>query len=353
MQYSNLGISQRMAPPRSRPGNPVKPKENPLKDLLRKFFLAVIVAGMVWGGLSIASIGNAIADGSLPDIISAKAGYCIDDYKDATKAGSLVYSWQCNGGEAQDWSFKGGIIEKQGLYCLAANAKQVVIDSCRKGSAAESWNRDGVGLQNGASQLCLSLGAKTDQPLVLAKCNTNEVSQNWTPSVWSGQSIYDTSSPNCNQFNLGQRVACFAERQWLAWQTEPRLHGVLLSDYTDGNSNEEWCADFVSYVYREAGDPFSGGERNGWDEYNANNIEYQGFNYHPANGGYVPKPGDVAYFNYLGGHVEIVVSGGKHPTFIYGDSGTIDPQTGNGDMAKNQITAVAGEGQLEYYLSPQ
>ena len=124
-----------------------------------------------------------------------------------------------------------------------------------------------------------------------------------------------------------------------------------MTGYTDGAPYEEWCADFVSYIYKEAGYPFTGGETNGWDENNANKIQFMGFVKHdPAN--YTPKPGDVGYFNYNGGHVEIVISGGAHPTFIYGNSATIDPTTGNGQMESNTIVQDGSLGHLVYYLSP-
>jgi hypothetical protein len=155
----------------------------------------------------------------------------------------------------------------------------------------------------------------------------------------------------CNVGTKGDQVACYAKRQWAAWQSGSAIHEALLTDYTQGNTNEEWCADFVSYVYKEAGFPFENGERNNWDEYNANNVQYMGFTLHPA-GSYLPRPGDVAYFNYPGGHVEIVVSGGTHPTFVYGDAGTIDPATGNGDMTENSFTSDGTAGQVVYYLSP-
>ncbi len=352
MQYSNLGMNQRISStgPRIRGG---EKKRTSFRDLCRKFFLMVVVAGVIWGGVSIASIGRVSAYGTLPDIKSALSGYCLDDHGGSMKPGSTVYYSLCNGSEAQAWSLSGGTIEKQGQYCLSAFKFEILIENCKKGSINQAWVRYGVGIKNISEQYCLSMPTqKNNQTLTLKPCNTTNIDESWTPSLWSGQSIFSMSSANCNQTDLGKRVACFAERQWLSWQTEPSLHNVLLTDYTDGNSNEEWCADFVSYVYRQAGDSFTNGERSGWDEYNANNIRYQGFTYHAANSGYIPRPGDVAYFNYLGGHVEIVVTGGAHPTFIYGDSGTIDPQTGNGDMAENQITGVAGEGQLEYYLSP-
>jgi hypothetical protein len=146
-------------------------------------------------------------------------------------------------------------------------------------------------------------------------------------------------------------VACYAERQWAAWQAGSSNHQALLTDYTDGNSYEEWCADFVSYVYREAGYPFTNGERDGWDEYDADNIQYMGLTMHAASN-YTPQPGDIAYFDYPGGHVEIVVAGGPHPTFIYGDSNTIDPTINNGDMNEDSLTSDGAAGQVMYYLSP-
>jgi len=62
-------------------------------------------------------------------------------------------------------------------------------------------------------------------------------------------------------------VACYAAKEWAAWQAPGSNHNALLNVYADGNGYEEWCADFISYVYKEAGYPFSGGERDGWDEY--------------------------------------------------------------------------------------
>jgi hypothetical protein len=149
----------------------------------------------------------------------------------------------------------------------------------------------------------------------------------------------------------GDKIACVAAQQWILWQSGTVSHNTLLNTYSDGNSYEEWCADFVSYVYKQAGYPFENGERDGWDEYYAPYIENQGFTYHSAYD-YTPKAGDVAFFDYNGGHVEIVAVGGSKPIFIYGDSGTTDKTTGNGDMADNTITNDGTAGQLIYYLSP-
>jgi hypothetical protein len=139
--------------------------------------------------------------------------------------------------------------------------------------------------------------------------------------------------------------------QWALWQANPNGHTGLLTQFTDGNSYEEWCADFVSYVYKISGYPFQNGERDNWDEYNANNLVNLNFTVHNA-GSYIPKPGDIAYFDYSGGHVELVVTGGSHPTFIYGDSGTTDPMTGNGEMNEDTLTNDGSAGSVQYYLSP-
>ncbi len=315
----------------------------------------VILSGLlIWVSISIIGLGNVSADSPQPEISSGVTGdYCIDDYHGRTKPGSIVDSWQCNGTKSQDWAVVNNNIKLMGKYCLDVISSKLEVNNCN-GSKTEQWVSRGVGFMNLANNQCLSLPlGRTILQLVTQRCNSGSLDQVWTPNSWPGLPMSQISSPACNQSSIGERVACYAKRQWLAWQTEPKLHGVLLNDYTDGNSYEEWCADFVSYIYREAGDSFVGGERgNGWDEYNANNIQYQGFTYHAANSGYQPKPGDVAYFNYSGGHVEIVVSGGAHPTFIYGDAGAKDPYTGNGDMAENQLTSDGYSGQLVYYLSP-
>ena len=158
---------------------------------------------------------------------------------------------------------------------------------------------------------------------------------------------------------LRSRIAAIALSQ-LGYRTDPpdtycnRYSAYWyagINDCGNANKDEEWCADFVSYVYKQAGYPFLYGERDGWDEYYAPNIQNQGFIYHSA-ASYIPHAGDVAFFDYNGGHVEIVAVGGSKPIFIYGDSGTIDKTTGNGDMAENTITNDGYAGQVIYYLSP-
>jgi hypothetical protein len=331
-------------------------KKSTVGGYVKLFAVIILAAGLIWCGLFISSLGAVSADSLQPQIRVDVGDNCLDDYHGQLKSGSIVDSWTCNGTQSQAWSFSGNLISLKNKYCLAVTTdNKTVIERCSVTAHNQSWSRDGVGLVNNGNHRCLSLPAgKTKVQLITASCSQlTSVNESWTPDYWSGKPLAQMSSPACDQATIGARVACDAEKQWLAWQTEPTLHSVLLNYYTAGNPYEEWCADFVSYIYNEAGAPFKYGERgNGWDEYNANNIRYMGFTYHPANGTYLPQPGDVAFFDYAGGHVEIVAKGGPHPTFIYGDSGTIDPYTGNGNMAENQIVNDGSAGHLMYYLSP-
>jgi len=293
---------------------------------------------------------------AIPEVKSGIAGYCLDVHRDSLDSNADVDSWSCNGTAAQDWTVSSDTIRHNKNYCLSiqnngtSSGDKIVSDTCN-GSASQVWTTSIDGFENPASALCLDVpNSKTDTQLILGSCNgLTGPNEAWATSVWSKDNTSGAST-SCSG-SEGQLIACYAAEQWAIWQSGATSHSTLLNNYSDGNGYEEWCADFVSYVYKESGHPFSYGERNGWDEYLADNIQNMGFTYHPANG-YIPQAGDVAYFDYPGGHVEIVAVGGSKPIFIYGDSGATDPSTGNGDMAEDTITNYPSEGQLEYYLSP-
>ncbi len=292
-----------------------------------------------------------------PNIKLASSGYCLDDYQNKLSNSNLVEAWGCNSSQAQIWAVRSINIVHDNKYCLsvANNAKsrgsKVVMNLC-DGSPGQIWLRDRGGYRNPNSTLCLSASINNpEQSLFIDSCkNLNKLVEIWSPVAFTGSTkILNTSCSGLT--SEGALIACSAEKEWTIWQSGSINHMALLSSYTDGSPNEEWCADFVSYVYKEAGFPFTQGSANGWDENNANNIQYMGLTLHSALSGYIPRPGDVAYFSYNGGHVEIVIAGGKQPTFIYGDSATIDPTTGNGQMETNTIMGNS-TGQLMYYLSP-
>jgi ricin-type beta-trefoil lectin protein/CHAP domain-containing protein len=318
----------------------------------------MVAVALVLAILAINRINAGRSRPAIPQVRSAIAGYCLDDYHDSNEANALVDSWTCNDSAAQDWTVSTNLIEhiNQGdKGCLSvqddgrSQDDKLVLNMCDNG-AAQQWTVDLGGFENPASGLCLAIpSGKIKQQLILDSCNNlSQLGEGWVATTWSSPRA--PSGP-CVTGSEGQQVACYAERQWNAWQSDPSSHQALLTDYTDGNAYEQWCADFVSYVYREAGYPFSAGERDGWDEYDANNVQNMGFVLHPA-ADYDPSPGDVAFFDYPGGHVEIVETGGRHPTFIYGDSGTTDPATNNGDMNDDGLTSDGAAGQVIYYLSP-
>ena len=335
-------------------GLPRREKVN--KKTNHHFRLWSLVVLLLFG---IAVFGSTIGHASTPypAIKSGIDGYCIDNHGNSESSNNPINSEYCNNSDAQNFTLTGTTINHDSTYCLGvANNSvtpyaKIVLNTC-SGASGQVWLRDRGGFQNPNSGLCLAIPESlTGVELVASPCSDlSQFNEQWTPVSAKGTPI---SGNNCGAETLeGARVGCFATQEWTAWQAKPSSHYSLLNNYTDGNSYEQWCADFVSYVYKEAGYPFSQGER-GWDEYNANNIQNMAnFTLHYASSNYVPRTGDVAFFDYAGGHVEIVVSGGKNPTFVYGDSATPDPVTGNGDMMANTITNDGINGQVIYYLTP-
>jgi len=294
---------------------------------------------------------------AIPEVKSGITGYCLDLFHDKKTTNSTVDSYPCNGRDSQNWVAAGNEIKHDNNYCLAVettggSSGNIVANPCNN-TADQTWVSAIGGYENPTTALCLSVpGGKTESQLTAADCKyLTEPAELWQPTAWSKSTINQPVSLSCNTGTEGQQIACNTAKQWVIWQNGSVSHNDLLNQYTDGNGYEEWCADFVSYIYKISGYPFSNGERDGWDEYLAYNIQNMSFTYHDA-ASYTPKTGDVAYFNYTGGHVEIVAVGGTKPIFIYGDSATTDPSTGNGQMTENTITNDGDAGQVIYYLSP-
>ena len=305
------------------------------------------MSGVIW--LSHSSGSQALS--SYIEIKSGINGYCLNDTNNQTTPGGQTDIYACNKSAAENWNMQGTVISHDNNLCLGVTGNSINLSTCNSTSPSQVWLSDGNKLLNPGSGKCLKASsANNGASVIAASCpqsNNNQTS--WTGISSSGKNI---SLPGNCSGDEGQMVACYAEKEWANWQSGVEPHEALLTSYTDGAPYEEWCADFVSYVYKEAGYPFTGGETNGWDENVAGNIQNQGFTVHQADGSYVPKPGDVGYFSYNGGHVEIVITGGKHPTFIYGNSHVTDPTTGNGEMTSNTMLSDGSAGRLLYYLSP-
>jgi hypothetical protein len=121
----------------------------------------------------------------------------------------------------------------------------------------------------------------------------------------------------------GGNITQIAEREFLAGANE---QNGGYKKYSDG-ADEPWCADFVSWVLKEAGTPFTGGVSGGWRIPGVDSVQayfQQNNAYNAARTGYVPKPGDIVIFNEGVGpypsHVNIVISvEGKKITTIGGN----------------------------------
>lgn len=84
--------------------------------------------------------------------------------------------------------------------------------------------------------------------------------------------------------------------------------GEQIQKFLGSSHGEEWCADFVSWVYNEGGHPFTGGLDGGWRIINVSAMHQ----WHVANGHWFPegsaedpRPGDVITFR-EDGHVGMV-----------------------------------------------
>lgn len=164
-------------------------------------------------------------------------------------------------------------------------------------------------------------------------------------SLAEGQVGYATDPSNtyCNKFSA----------YWYA--------GV--DDCSNGNRDEEWCADFAAWVWKQAGAIVSYELAPGYLNGNSASFYVWGTNHgtwHPVVSGYRPQPGDVAVYGLDVGavtavHVAVVVG-------TTGDNAAPDVVNGDGDRTgysvvedgDNQAYAdVQGKGApLSGYVSP-
>lgn len=318
--------------------------------------VTTLVFVLVFGFLGLRLLNNSQAATGTPELRSGvSGGWCLNDEGSNHAQGSPVNSAKCDGSPGQNWTYGGNVLKLAGTYCIqpvggsiTANTA-IALDAC-DGHSSQSWVRDGTALEDvnasagGRANMCLAIpGGATGAQLRLEPCNDGYLSQQWSTDTYiPPASGADLCAPSGT--TEGARVASVAKCELVLWNGgkvngQTASHTTLLrafNAYTYGNP-EPWCADFVSYVYKQAGYPLTGGT-DGWDVKAAFDLEsVRGFHY-PSS---PPKVGDIAIFAGVDdqGHAEIVVST-SGPTFVYGDSGT-------GNMAEDQYT-----GGLYGYVSP-
>jgi len=158
-----------------------------------------------------------------------------------------------------------------------------------------------------------------------------------------------STASNPDVSTLRQNVICIAlneyNEHWLAGPALSISDLDYFTTYTEGR-HENWCADFVSWVYNQAGYPISGSSTD-WDWPGVALIHSSaingtiGFTWHAAGSGYTPQPGDLVPLSSPGNpdyHIEMVVSvNGPTITYIAGD-------TGNSSLFPNGTDGYGGTG---------
>jgi hypothetical protein len=192
--------------------------------------------------------------------------------------------------------------------------------------------------------------------------------------------VTGTSAPSCNSAGsvncapagtsattgtlseTRQKVTCLAEAEYELWRSgkmgpSPNPPYPFLK-YTEG-ADEEWCADFVSWLYNQAGYPLRTG-----DKWRVNNVGQVGdigkqgqlFTYH-SESSYIPKPGDMVIYN-GGEHINMVVAVNTNNhtvTTIGGNQGNIQANNMS-KVTKNTVDKYFGPtsiGTVDAYVSPK
>lgn len=125
--------------------------------------------------------------------------------------------------------------------------------------------------------------------------------------------------------NYRESVVSIAEREY---KKRPREYDRTVLTYTQG-VREEWCADFVSYVYLQAGQPLKSPLNGTWRIPAVKTLRqyFESQGRFRAAGSYVPKPGDVALYGTRHTNLVVAVGDGKMTTIGGNENDTIEKVT--------------------------
>jgi len=155
--------------------------------------------------------------------------------------------------------------------------------------------------------------------------------------------------------SIRQSVVCITQSEFQKYESGTMKPGTDFYVYSE-NHNEEWCADFVSWVYKQAGYPLG---ESGWREARVSEVQHIGqknlkFSYHEASS-YTPVPGDIAVHLDGQSHVNIVVSvntNDKTVTLIGGNEQSDSSGANTSSRVGKSTTSYSGEG-IVGYVSPK
>jgi lysozyme family protein len=150
-----------------------------------------------------------------------------------------------------------------------------------------------------------------------------------------------------------QNIVCIAQQEYQKWTSGQLLSGTGYSAYSE-NRQEDWCADFASWVYDQAGDSLGpvDSPTNNWNVSYVPNLlappqDSTKFTVRGV-GNYTPQPGDLAIHG--DHHVNIVVGvSGSQITLVGGNQGSNDF---NQSKVSSYSTDFSDGGDITNYVSP-
>lgn len=152
-----------------------------------------------------------------------------------------------------------------------------------------------------------------------------------------------------------QSIVCIAEQELQKWTNGQLQSGSGYKTYSEGR-DENWCADFVSWVYNQANHPLGpgGSPTSNWNVSYVPNLlvppqDGTKFQVHPVSG-YTPQPGDLAIHG--DHHVNIVASVSGSQIYVIGGN------QGANDQNQSKVTKYgpidfSDGGEITNYVSPE
>ena len=164
-----------------------------------------------------------------------------------------------------------------------------------------------------------------------------------------------TSGVNCNAnatqslSSTRQAVVCIAQAELAKWNSNNLKPGTDYKTYSQGRP-EDWCADFVSWVYNQASYPLK--EGSAWSISGVDGLKTVGeadqrFHWQTKSG-YTPKAGDIAIHNdgKSDYHANIVVGiSGNQITLVGGNQGS-------NDFTKSKVSKDSLQADIIGYVTP-
>jgi hypothetical protein len=302
----------------------------------------------------------------------AGVGFGIAQWTDAPRQQNLVKYASDQGGQPGDLSIQLGFLWQE-LTSSYAN----VLQNLKASTSVDDAVNQFVGPKNLAGQP-VSPTAEVQRtggyenpgkPNMKNRLDyAHQVASTYSGDSTGGTSSCVTGSANCTPStqqtgasaalsDLRQTVICLTENELAFWKSQP---GYPHPDFSQSgyykysqNRQEEWCADFVSWIYEKAGYPLQPDPT--WNVSYVPNIQSIGqqntqFHWHPQGSNYKPKPGDLAIHG--SNHVNIFISSiGGTSQYIGGDQGS-GPYPGGSIVSVETGSGYYDNG-ITGYVSPE